>query len=148
MTLSMDRIRELDRKWGVETRKFLYLGVLYGDPPPFFLMEECETRLSEMAKKWDVQEQDFRIFVGLHKYLNLVARGEEGLPSPEAVAKELHIPLARFLLYYREQVELTRNALAPDEDDDISLWRSAVVAEWDEEEDLQEDAARRGLCYR
>ena len=146
--LSMERIRELDRKWDAEVRKFLYLGKSYGDLPPFFLWEDFAGRISEMAAKWKVPEKEFRVYAGLHMYLNLVARNEvEGLRLPEAVAKELGIPLVIFMPYFNEQVRLTRDAIAPDQDDDISFWHDAFAEDWyDFEEDLLEDAARRGLC--
>ena len=146
--LSMERIRELDRKWDAEVRKFLCLGKFYGDLPPFFLWEDFAGRISEMAAKWKVPEKEFRVYAGLHMYLNLVARNEvEGLRLPEAVAKELGIPLVIFMPYFNEQVRLTRDAIAPDQDD-VSLWRDTVGEEWEEseEKDLLEDAARRGLC--
>jgi len=142
--LTIERVRELDRKWQTETSKFLQLGTRYGNPPPLPLHEEYKDSLSLMAKKWHEPEDEFLIWVDLQDFIDRSAHGHvDDLPFPETKARKLGIPFIVFDDYYHERMLEICEALEDDEDE---LGLSAIPADdcWDDELDLQEDAARLG----
>ncbi|MDO8486542.1 MAG: hypothetical protein Q7S77_02520 [Candidatus Staskawiczbacteria bacterium] len=128
MTLS--RIRELDKKKDEEVRKFLQLGVAYGEPLPLFLHEEYSGELPRMAEKFGVPQDEFQTYVWVQVYINASAQSDcSELPSPESIALQLGVPFAEFEYYLHEQIKLIHAALADDEEEEFFL--PVTREEWD-----------------
>ena len=144
--LSLERVVELDKKWGAETSKFLQLGVAYGNPPPLPLHEEYSALLLLMAKRWGIDPDEFLAWVGLQRYINLAAQDScEELEFPEEVADRLGIKVEEFQDYFHNKLREIREALADDEDDFLGQGPYASD-DWDDDLDILEEAGRRGLA--
>lgn len=145
-TISMERVRELDKIWARESSACLQQGKHYPGPSPFFIQEKYldATDLTKMAKKWGVSLEELRTYVTVQRYINAAANDDcEDLPFPEDAAGLFGIPLAEFNDYLHMQMKLIHDAREIDEDD-IADWRDVAAEDFGAEEDILQDAALQG----
>lgn len=148
MSLSMERIKEFDKKWAFEVEKFLRMGVRYGSTPPLFLHRDYSTpgQLVAIAKEWKTPLADFLAYVKLQKYVNAAAQVNcEDLPFPEVIGEEIGISrsaIIEFVEYVLLKIREIHDAHA-EEDDDVT--GSGLLADdWDELETLLKEAEHIG----
>ncbi len=134
-TMTLARIRELDKKSEMEVHKFLRWGLSYGEPFPFFLHEEQAEQLSEMATKFGVPFEEFQTYVGVQKYIDRSSRTNcAELPSPVDIAQRLGIPFEEFNEYLLTKIKSIHDAYT-DEEDDEEFALHIEPEEWDLKED-------------
>jgi len=148
-TISMERVRELDKIWARESNACLQQGQHYPGPSPFFIQEKYldATDLVAMARKWGVSIEELQTYIVFQRYVNAVANDDcENLPLPDDIARVLGIPLTEFNDYLHEEVRKIHDSHIEDEDD-IADWRDVTAEDFgDTEEDflLDEAAALQG----
>ena len=94
LVFSIDRIRELHRVWNRETKRFLCLGINYGQPHPLLLHERDLESVdwASMSKKWDnATETELRNFVKFQRFVTDEVYGSS-MSTPLEMARELQVP--------------------------------------------------------
>lgn len=148
-TISMERIRDLDRVWERERNACLQQGQYYPGPSPFFIQEKFldAADFRKMSKKWKVPLGELRVFVAVQRYVNAVANNDfAGLPEADDVADQLEIPRSEFKSYLKEQVDLIHAARTEEDYDDFEDWRDVTAEDFGDvvEQLLDEAAAVQG----
>jgi len=142
-TITMERIREMDRIWAKECSEYLQLAGLYQGPSPFFIQEKYfdAIDLNKLSKKWGVLKDELQSYITLQRYVNLVANNDcENLPLPEDIARELGVPLVEFDDYLKKEVKKIHDSRVEDEDDIVD-WRDVTAEDFgDIEDDILQDA--------
>lgn len=138
--LTMERVLELDGIRSAQVQIFLQMGEQYGSPLPLFLYEEYSGpgQLKVMARRWKVPLPEFLAYVRLQTYISALAQDAADWAALEREADVLGIPVGELSSYVRAEVELVREALAPDEDD---IFEAPLL--WDDDMDFLQEAGRR-----
>ncbi len=144
-TISMERVRKLDKIWARECNAYLQQAQHYSGPSPFFIQERYldGIDLVGMAKKWGVSIEELQTYTVLQKYVNAVANDDcENLHLPDDIARVLGIPLVEFNDYLHEEVKKIHETREIDEDDLAASWHDITAEDFgDTDEDFLFDEA-------
>lgn len=146
-TITMERVKKLDRIWVKECSECLQMAKSYRGPSPFFIQEKYldGVDLKKIAMKWRVSIEELQTYITLQRYVNSAANNDcQDLPQPEDAAREFGISLTEFNDYLHEEVKKIHDSRAEDEDD-ITGWRDVTAEDFgDIEDDILQDAAIEG----